>query len=202
VNTTGHDYEPRISADGLKLFFTALKPVGRYGIHVATRNSTLTAFGAGAPLLNVSSTNADEGGCFLTADGKSIYFSSNRPGLGGEDIYVASIGTDGSFGTPSLVTELSSAVQDADPVLTPDGLVVYISSQRSGVGQAEIYRATRATVNDRFGTPLPVTELNSSSQDYPVSVSADGCTLYFCSERTAGTNGRTGADVFVATRGR
>jgi hypothetical protein len=201
VNTTGNEYQPRISADGLKLFFTAPKANGRYGIVVATRNSTLTSFGAGAPLLNVSSTDADEGGAFLTADGKSIYFSSNRPGLGGEDIYVAGIGADGSFGTPSLVTELSSAVQDANPVLTADGLVAYISSQRSGVNQAEIYVATRPTVNDKFSTPLPVTELNSPAQDWPAAISADGCTLYFCSERTAGTNGQTGADIFSATRG-
>jgi Tol biopolymer transport system component len=201
VNTTDHEYNPRISADGLKLFFTAPKGNGHYGTVVATRGSLLTAFGAGAPLVNVGS-NADEGGPFLTADGKAIYFSSTRAGgLGGEDIMVADLGTDGSFGTPRFVTELASTAQDANPVLTADGLVVYFSSQRSGVGQAEIYMATRSTVNGAFGTPLPVTELNSAAQDWPAYVSADGCTLYFCSERMAGTSGRTGADIFSATRG-
>ena len=201
VNTNAQEYSPRISADGLKLFFTAPKGNNHSGIVAATRSSLLTAFGSGAPLLNLGS-NADEGGCFLTADGKSIYFSSNRAGgLGDEDIMVADLGTDGSFGTPRFVTELASSAQDANPVLTADGLVIYFSSQRSGVGQAEIYMAARSTVNASFGTPVPVAELNSAAQDWPASVSADGCTLYFCSERMAGTSGRTGADIFSATRG-
>src|SRR5262249_22039424 len=58
----------------------------------------------------------------------------------------------------------------------------------------EIYEATRANLEDTFGTPIKV-ELGSPS-NYSPSVSADGLTLLFVSDRIAGTQPR----IYIATR--
>jgi hypothetical protein len=50
-----------------------------------------------------------------------------------------------------------------------------------------------------FGTPKPVTELNSSRLEYPQWLSVDGCRLYLESDRPGGAGD---LDVYVASRGR
>jgi hypothetical protein len=201
VNTVDDERSPRPTADGLKLFyFTNHASAGAYDIAVATRATVLTAFGAGAPLAVVNS-DAGEVDPFLTKDEAHLYFASDRAGgLQGYDIYVSDFTPSGSLNTPRLVAELSSTGNDGNPVLSDDGLTVFISSDRGGNG--DIWVAHRTSTSDGFGTPTAVAELNTTSLDFPILLSSDGCTLYLGSSRTAGTAGRTGYDLFVATRPR
>jgi len=48
-----------------------------------------------------------------------------------------------------------------------------------------------------FGTPTEVPNVNSSSEEFNASISADGLSLYFISNRPGGVGGR---DIWVATR--
>jgi hypothetical protein len=201
VNTADDERSPRPTGDGLRLFyFTNHASAGAYDIAVATRATVLTAFGAGAPLAVVNS-DAGEVDPFLTKDEAHLYFASDRTGgLGGYDIYLSDFTPSGALNTPRLVAELSSTGNDGNPVLSDDGLTIYFSSDRNGNG--DIWVARRASVSDGFGAPTAVAELNSPSLDFPILLSTDGCMLYLGSSRTAGTGGRTGYDLFQATRPR
>jgi hypothetical protein len=92
------------------------------------------------------------------------------------------------FGTPMALFGLG----DGGIVrLSPDELTIY-----SGSSSADLYVAHRATTTDAFGTPAPMMALNSSSQDYDPTVSSDGLTLWFDSNRVA----NQGYHLYVATR--
>lgn len=78
----------------------------------------------------------------LTADGKKLYFASNRPGGKGElDIYVSELDSKGDWGKavnigPAINTEGN---EDA-PVIHPDGVTLYFSSDgHPTLGNSDIF---------------------------------------------------------------
>jgi Tol biopolymer transport system component len=141
---------------------------------------------------------------YLSADDTELYFV-RRPSDGelnsnDSELWIAPR-TGETFGAPSAVDELNLAgVAERSPVLSADGLRLYFASNRpTGSGPDDIYVATRASVGGRFGQPVPVTELNTSSRERPNWISPDDCSLYFASDRP-GTNG--GMDLWRAERER
>ena len=95
-------------------------------------------------------------------------------------IYRASLGADGTPGTPTAAPEFDSRHDDR-PVLSFDGLTMYWSSNAQPLRSGDIWVATRASPTDAFGAMKAVDELSSSNQDYPLWLSADQCRLYFSS---------------------
>jgi Tol biopolymer transport system component len=116
---------------------------------------------------------------FLSADGTDLYFSRNNDGE--YSLAYASRGdTTQAFGAPK--TLFSDA---RNPVLSADRLTLYYT-----VAQKHIYRAKRSSVATPFAAGTFVAELEAdvdaggaSLAQSPASVSPDGCTLYFLSNR-------------------
>jgi hypothetical protein len=104
-----------------------------------------------------------------------------------------------AFGAPVLVQELTSqgTSWDYSAHLSPDELTVYFASTRpGGVGEADLYVATRASKTDPFGAPVLMPNVNTPQSDEFPSVSADGLTLVLSSDRAnAGYE-----HIYVATR--
>ena len=92
INTSLADAAPSISADGLTLFFHSRRGGGRGGndLYMATRATTSDPFTNVVNLGPLVNTAANETNPSISADGRSLYFNSNRGGgFGGTDIYVA-----------------------------------------------------------------------------------------------------------------
>lgn len=101
------------------------------------------------------------------------------------------------FGAPTPLTALNVAgVEDSHGRLTPDELTIFFSSFRAGgAGGADLYTATRAQRTDPFGTPANLgAPINESTGETMPSISGDGLTLYFVSDRAYG------AHVWFSTR--
>lgn len=197
VNSTADDEVPRVTADGLTLLFGSARNAARgYDIMVATRTSVLASFLTPAPLDGVNS-EADDSDAYRTVDGKTLYFASKRAG-GEFDIYVATANVAGVFGQPtSLPAIVNTTAKEATPVASRDELRLYFA--RWGADRAyDIYVAQRASVTAPFDDVSLVSEVSSASEDFPVEISADGCTLYLVSNRPGGQGDR---DIYVARRG-
>lgn len=197
VDSTSDEAVATLPAAGLDLVFESNR-VANEGIHLyaATRSSSLTEFGAPALLAGVRSPDAtdDDQEPFLTADGKELWFISDR--TGNNEIFRATRSGAG-FASAAVVPELASASAEQHVILSADRRTVYFSSNRAAPGAKggfDIYRAHRNSVSDGFGPPAVVPELNTATDDAARWLSADNCRLYMHVKVTSGFN------LFMATR--
>jgi Tol biopolymer transport system component len=138
----------------------------------------------------------------ITDDGLSLYFTSDRPGGSGDaDLWVAARSTiDEPFGSPTnLGPGVNNASYDGEASISSDGLTLFFASDRpGGIGERDIWVATRSTTSAPFGSAKDLGRpINSSSQDATPDISSDGRTLYFLSDRP----GSRGFDLWSSTQG-
>ena len=150
-------------------------------------------------------TALDEmGPSYVEAGGSArLYYSSSRSvAQGGAvpgDIFVSSMGADGTFGAGELVAELSDPMaNDIQPNVRKDGQEVVFSSNRTGgSGSQDIWVATRENGVEAWSQPVNLGgNINTSASESRPSLSWDGETLYFGRAPAAGGPG----DVYVTTR--
>jgi len=109
------------------------------------------------------------------------------------------------FGNPiNLGPTVNSISNEQAPDISTDGLELYFSEYQGapyragGQGQSDIWVTIRQTKDDPWGVPVnlgPV--VNSSFSDEHPSISADGLSLYFGSNRSGGKGAE---DLWVTTR--
>jgi Tol biopolymer transport system component len=78
LNTGDNDGNPMLSADKLTIYFDSIR-TGDNEVFAATRTSANGAFGAAAPIMELSSANADTDP-WISPDSRTMYFTSNRDG--------------------------------------------------------------------------------------------------------------------------
>jgi hypothetical protein len=187
VNFPSADTEkPTITGDSLTLYASAFLPVDAGGrtshIYAFTRTSTGADFGAASPVTaTLIAGSVNERDPYVTPDGNELYFCSDAKTQ--LDIYVSKK-VGGVFGAPTRITELAATTValSCNPFLSADGLTMYFFSNRPpSAGSTDIWVARRPTKTDPFGTPTAVSELNTTENDEPSWLSADGCTLWFSS---------------------
>ena len=182
INSTGDDYEPRLSADGLTLYFVRGKAGGNADLFVANR----TAAGWEQPrTLAAINSEFDELGPEPSADGKALYFYSDRPGgLGGYDLWMTRRGPDGWREPANLGAKVNTQFNDYGPALTPDGETLYFASNRPGPGDT----VTSAPVRRLMIVLIPMYCLTSSTI-FPrcdqVESDSPGSVLTFSGSRAA-----------------
>ena len=176
VNTSALDCQPDLSPDGLFLYFRSDRPGGSGGrdLWVTMRETEADPWG---PPVWLRSDLDD--GVAISSDGLSFYFGANRPGgIGNVDMWVSTrASVSDSWGEPvNLGSTVNSASADAQPSISPQGLVLFFSSKRSdGYGGRDIWVTTRATVDANWGEPANLgPTINTADHDGSPSVSADG----------------------------
>jgi WD40 repeat protein len=154
----------------------------------STRESTTDPWGEPTPVAELN-TDYDELGPKIANDGLSIVFVSDRPGtLGNLDLWMAERDTKSEpFKPPVNLSELNSPSTETNAAITEDGLAIYFASNRpGGQGEADLYRATRSVPYGPFDAPKNLDDLNSPRTDKAPTVTADGLTLLFRSDRDGG----------------
>ena len=141
------------------------------------------------PLLGEVNSNHWEGSCSLSADGKTLYFTSDKPGgLGGRDIYKATLINDSIWGNvENLGPTINTPYNDDAPFFHPDGRTLVFSSEgHNSMGGYDVFH-TQLKVDstwkpvENIGYPI-----NSPDRDTYYVLSADGKTGYFSSGRSGG----------------
>lgn len=179
------DTTPEITYDGLTIFLASNRAplTGALDLYVATRASRAVAFGTPTKITEL--TTAQREAAPASGDGLVMVFESNRDGVSNNTFLAERPNAAVAFGTPVPVTEVNTGSSDGNPMLSADGLELFINSDRST--NNELYVATRASTADAFGLPVPIAELNDpAADDQDPWISPDGRTLYFTSDR-AGT---------------
>jgi len=99
----------------------------------------------------------------------------------------------------STIPVLDPVTYDGIDCFSYDGLEMYIVSIRSGgQGNCDVWILRRASIDDDWGPPENLgPAVNSPQDDFSSSISGDGLTLYFCSNRPTGS-GRH--DIYMTTR--
>jgi len=145
INTEYIENSATITADGQKLFFTSNRPGGYGGtdIYVATKNSK-GKWSDTQNLGKIINTDLDEDGVFISANGKTLYFSSNgHAGMGDLDIYRSTYNTEKDLWEKpiNMGYPVNSVENDIYIVLTRDEDFAYISTVRKdGIGEQDIYK--------------------------------------------------------------
>jgi len=145
----------------------------------------------------------------LSKDGRSLYFSSTRPGgFGAQDIWVSQRADDAApWGPPfNLGAAINSAFNDVGAAFSRDGHWLFFHSDRpGGFGGFDLMASWRPNVHDDFGWQTPVNlgaAVNSVFNDAGASYLEDGENgtpqLYFGSDRP----GVGAFDFYVADFGR
>lgn len=142
---------------------------------------------------HVNSKHRETSGC-LSPDGKTLYFTSDRPGgLGGFDIYASTKDKKGRWGKPTnLGAKINTPYDEEAPFMHLDGKTLYFSSEgHNSIGGFDIFKATLVGENtwsnaENLGVPI-----NSQSNDmFFVSNDKNHRIAYFSSDRPGGVGGK------------
>jgi len=168
-----------LSPDGkTALWFSRDRPggPGGYDIWVSRRSN-----GAWTPATPVSfNTGGRDFDPAFSADGRFVYFCSDRPGgSGGDDIYRVAVRGEG-FGAPvNLGPTVNSAGKEFAPMLSPGGNILLFSSDRSGgAGGHDLFTAHRSRNGFASARRLPGA-LNTLANEFDATFLRDGTTIVF-----------------------
>ena len=192
VNGKFHDGVSAFASEGEMMYFTRNNYTGKTAdgvknLKVFSVNNTDDIVWSEATELPFNSDDFSTCHPTLSKDGKTLYFSSDRPGgFGGMDIYKVNM-TDGSWSEPvNAGPTVNTAGNEIFPFVTAQNDLAFSSNGHPGFGGLDVYvaRMTNPSSNnwDRIvnaGTPF-----NSTQDDFGFYMNADNTTGYLSSSRT------------------
>jgi hypothetical protein len=213
VNSEANDFCPTIARDGHTFYFVSTRQEGTFGqdfcgggdIYV-TRLRNDGSFEEPKNLgcqVNSAATEFSPFPLPERGSGPVLYFS-RKLGAAPGDIYI-SRSHGGVFGPAELVPGLNSddsGDDDGQPNLRRDGLEIFFYSDRSdedAQGGNDIYLSTRTSTSAPWSKPDNLGDkVNSPGSETRPSLSWDGTTLYFGSNRAESEAGSS--DIYVTKR--
>jgi outer membrane protein OmpA-like peptidoglycan-associated protein/tetratricopeptide (TPR) repeat protein len=185
VNTANqHDAVVGLSPDGSQLITYNGKNRGDlyYSLLTGTKWSKPESYGK--PI----NSDAHEPSASLSYDGKTIYFISDREGgLGGHDIYQASLNAKGKWDNLKNLGAVINTPYEEDAVfIMPDGKTLYFASQgHNSIGGYDIFKSIMK--DGVWGKPENIgMPINTPSDDVFFVLSANGRHGYYASSADGG----------------
>jgi len=127
---------------------------------------------------------------WLDASGQQLFFT--RRGVNDEDIYVSNKKSDGTFDLSEPVSlEINTASNEGGSSVSGNGKLLFFTAcdRADSRGSCDIY-VSEKMANGRFGTPQNLDPIiNSPWWESQPSISSDGKTMYFLSNRPGGYGG-------------
>lgn len=193
------NFTPRLTADGLQLFFTRALTGNDFRIFRTQRASRKVSFEPPTEVLGLNRPAGEyDSHPFPLADGSALYFQRTTGGAQGRDIF-RSVATASGFTPPAAVAGLSTTtINERAPYLANDGSMWFDFEPSDGGTRRRIAIAHQVRA-DAFDSVVPV-DLGTPAlaDDQEAVLSQDGLTLYFASNRPTNTGGW---DIWIAHRG-
>jgi len=193
INTHYNEGAQCISPDGKYLFYTICNSDFGYGScdlywskRIGDRWSRPRNFGE--PV----NTKFWESQPAIGPDGKTIYFTSNRPGGQGKlDIWKTEMVEEGVFTVPvNLGTTINTPMDEAAPFIHADGKTIYFASDgHPGLGGKDLFYSILlkdGTWSEPVNLGYPI---NTYADEINILINASGTTAYFSSDIEGGYGG-------------
>ena len=180
VSTADREVRASISPDGQRIVWGSDRKDGHgsYDLWQATRREGRWADARPLPI----DTAAKEFDPMFSADGRWLYFFSDRDGgFGGDDLYRSEVLADGGFGTPeNLGPGVNGRGDEWAPAPSTDGRhLLFASDGHGGAGRHDLLIARwdgKAFVGAR-----PVPGINTAGDEFDAAWLGDGRAIVFAS---------------------
>ena len=202
LNSKWHDGPITISPDGKTAYFASesykekqsspkdKKANAKYSqvyLFSATKNGDSWETPSSLPFNDKSFSNSNPS---LSRDGKTLYFSSNRPSsMGGTDIWKVAVNADGTYGEPqNLGVKVNTEGNESFPFIADDNKTLYFaSSGKQGFGGLDVYQ-------------IDLTNGEATNLGKPVNTEKDDFAFTFNESKKIGflsTNRSGNDDIFI-----
>ncbi len=184
----GNSATVSLSPDGQAMVVYQSSSVDNGMIYVSKLNGmnwsrpTLIDTGAGTGVIDSKGSKYFTPSACMSPDGKTLYFSSDRPGgTGGLDLYRSDMGTDGSWGPAvNLGASINTKYNEDCPFVSFDGSLLFFSSEgHNSMGGYDVFMCKAGQGGDwgdaqNLGYPI-----NTPDDDKYFVLSADGKRGYY-----------------------
>ena len=200
INTNENEGAHTISPNGKFLIFTSCNRKNQFvqtnscDLYISKKNGDIWSNpNFMAATIN---TNAWESQPTIAADGKTIFFVSNRTGgYGGLDIWYCELDDKGNFGLAiNAGSEINTKFDEEKPFMHPDGETFYfVSNGHAGYGKKDIFKTKK--LNNIWLSPQNIGKpFNSHEDENGIFINALGTKGYIASNRV---NGLGGMDIYT-----
>ncbi len=198
------DNEPFLCASGLTIYLASQRAGGAGSCDIlrATRPTPTSPWGTPTFVTEVNSTLADSAPA-LTEDELELYFLTTgwgAPFAPQNAIFVATRATTAlPFGTPTLVSVLSTPNTHRDVHIAPDGLSILYTEFDPTRSRIRVWQASRTNRASPFNAPVVLPEFDTvgtASGVFSISISRDGAEMLLA----AGFAAAAGSQQLMASR--
>jgi outer membrane protein OmpA-like peptidoglycan-associated protein len=184
INSPLNEGACTVSADGRTMIFTSCdgkNSLGSCDLYISKKVGDLWSYpkNLGQPV----NTIYWESQPALSADGKTLYFSSNRRGgFGGRDLWVSK-NINGDWSTPiNLGSQINTVKDETTPFMHPNGVSLYFSANGyPGMGGYDLFKSEKRdstwSVPENLGFPI-----NTYKDEVSIVISANGLIAYYAKE--------------------
>lgn len=166
-----------------KIFYSDLGEDGKWGKPIAL-----------PALINLPNVSTKQPS--ISPDGRTLYFTSNRPGgYGGYDVWSATKNEKGEWvGVHNLGETVNTPWEEQSPFIHFDNKTLYFSSNgHPGLGDLDLFKTTLQQ-DSTWSTPVNLGyPINTPATDMGLVISASGVNAYYASSR----NERQGMDIYT-----
>lgn len=189
INSSFNEGAGTISGDGKTLVFASCdrpKAIGNCDLYISRRtgNNWSPPLNLGAGVNSVEWDSQPS----LSADGRTLYFTSTRRGgQGQEDLYVSTLQADGTWAAAqNLGTPVNTPGKDMAPFIHASGTTLYyVTDGLVGMGGLDVFRSEKNPVSQQWSEPRNL--------GYPLNTFENEASLFITSDNLHGFCSRTRA---------
>ncbi len=177
-NADGED--PTLPSGELEIFFQSDRE-GTEDIWTSTRQSTDSSWLTPTRVAELS-TDAIDLDPTISADGRTVWFVSDRAGSTWSLWVSTRLDRNGSWAEPQPVAELTADVNLRAPCVTADGLTMVFVLEQGPQGGADLFMVRRASIAAPWESPRALAEVNTIANDWDPFIGSDGLVLFWATD--------------------